>query len=100
MKVVELELVGDLVKAVVGFARLFRPTYAGANVGHPSLSWSPPWSLGFALFLGPRLVTDCPYCAVERLLVWRGGIPHLAKNERDVAHPSVVAGRGLPLGLG
>jgi hypothetical protein len=26
-------------KAVVGFARLFRPTYAGANVGHPSYSY-------------------------------------------------------------
>jgi hypothetical protein len=25
-------------RAIVGFARLFRPTYAQANVGHPSCS--------------------------------------------------------------
>ena len=23
----------------------------------------------------------------------RGGIPHLAKNERDVGHPAVIAGK-------
>jgi hypothetical protein len=28
----------DRVKRSLGFARLFRPTYAGANVGHPSYS--------------------------------------------------------------
>jgi hypothetical protein len=26
-------------KAMVGFARLFRPTYAGANVGHPLIEF-------------------------------------------------------------
>ncbi len=25
-------------KAIEGFARLFRPRYAGANLGHPSIS--------------------------------------------------------------
>jgi hypothetical protein len=33
------------VKAIVGCARLFRPTYAKANVGHPSGScWSGCWA--------------------------------------------------------
>jgi hypothetical protein len=31
-------LVRTVVKAIVGFANRFRPTYAGANVGHPSYS--------------------------------------------------------------
>jgi hypothetical protein len=35
MKVVVRELVGDLVKAVVGFARLFRPTYPDFLHGAP-----------------------------------------------------------------
>jgi hypothetical protein len=30
--------VAGLLKAIMGFARLFRPTYALANVGHPSCS--------------------------------------------------------------
>jgi hypothetical protein len=32
------DLLVDMAKALVGFARLLRPTYAGANVGHPSSS--------------------------------------------------------------
>jgi hypothetical protein len=31
--------VASVAKTVVRFARLFRPTYAGANVGHPSSSY-------------------------------------------------------------
>jgi hypothetical protein len=31
-------VVAGLAKTIVGFARLFRPTYALANVGHPSCS--------------------------------------------------------------
>jgi hypothetical protein len=31
-------VVAGLAKAIVGFARPFRPTYALANVGHPSCS--------------------------------------------------------------
>jgi hypothetical protein len=31
-------LLVEVVKTFVGFARLFRPTYAEANVGHPSNS--------------------------------------------------------------
>jgi hypothetical protein len=30
------DLLADKVKTVVGFARLFRPRYARANLGHPS----------------------------------------------------------------
>jgi hypothetical protein len=30
--------IAGVAKAVVGFACLFRPTYAGANEGHPSSS--------------------------------------------------------------
>src|ERR1700693_787424 len=58
-------------------ARLFRPTYASANVGHPSrvLDW-----IVFVVVLLCDLL----------LMVWRCGIPHLAKNERDVGHPGVV----------
>ena len=32
-----VDLVVDSVKAMVGFARLFRPRYAWANLEHPSL---------------------------------------------------------------
>jgi hypothetical protein len=32
-------LVRTIVKAIVGFAHRFRPTYAEANVGHPSHSY-------------------------------------------------------------
>jgi hypothetical protein len=31
-----LDVLVDRVETVVGYARLFRPTYALANVGHPS----------------------------------------------------------------
>ncbi len=31
------------------------------------------------------------------LRVEEGGIPHLAKNERDVGHPAFVAGTGNPV---
>ena len=40
-------MVVDVAKAMVGFARLFRPRYAVANLGHPSYSsdlamtWTP-----------------------------------------------------------
>jgi hypothetical protein len=34
-----LLLLFDFAKAMVGFARLIRPTYAEANVGHPSSSY-------------------------------------------------------------
>jgi hypothetical protein len=34
----ELNLVVDVAKAMVGFARIFRPRYALANLGHPSYS--------------------------------------------------------------
>jgi hypothetical protein len=47
--------------------------YAGANMGHPS-----------------RLIQPCGW--VQRLLMESCGIPHLAKNERDVGHPIIVAG--------
>jgi hypothetical protein len=48
----------------------FRPTYAGANVGHPVRS-----------------------CGVRKRFEGRAcGIPHLAKNERDMGHPAIVAG--------
>jgi hypothetical protein len=45
----------------------FRPTYAEANVGHPSSSLLPSY------FLVELPVKEC-------------GIPHLAKNERDAAN--------------
>jgi hypothetical protein len=31
-------LLVNIARAIVGFARRFRPTYADANVGHPSTS--------------------------------------------------------------
>jgi hypothetical protein len=43
-----LDLLMEMVKALVGFARLFRPRYALANLGHPSSSY---WVL-----LGDRLL--------------------------------------------
>jgi hypothetical protein len=55
---------------VVGFAHRFRPTYAEANVGHPY-----------------RVVTPVTGLRGEVC-----GIPHLAKNERDVGHPGFAAG--------
>jgi len=33
------DIFNDSAKAMVGFARRFRPTYAEANVGHPSGSY-------------------------------------------------------------
>jgi hypothetical protein len=35
---VSIGLLVDMAKAIVGFARLFRPRYALANLGHPSSS--------------------------------------------------------------
>jgi hypothetical protein len=37
-----------------------------------------------------NLDLNCPL-GVESLRVWSRGIPHLAKNERDVGHPRSVA---------
>jgi len=51
----------------MGCAHHFRPTYADADVGKPSIS-----------FVSVRT----PKYSVEIC-----GIPHLAKNERDVGHP-------------
>jgi hypothetical protein len=54
----------------LGFAHRFRPTYAGANVGHP-------------------------YRSVRTAKGLRGRpvVSHISrKNERDVGHPAVVAG--------
>ena len=52
-----LDLLVDIAKAIVGFARRFRPTYAEANVGHPSNSY---WVLlGHGLRRLKRLRKKC-----------------------------------------
>jgi hypothetical protein len=38
LRLLFLDLLVEIARAVVGFARLIRPTYAEANVGHPSSS--------------------------------------------------------------
>ena len=57
-------------KLWLGFAHLFRPTYAGANMGHP-----------------------------DRVVGTAGGLRespvlshYLAKNERDMGHPALWRG--------
>jgi hypothetical protein len=50
-------------KAIVGLRHRFRPTYAKANVGHPSIASNAAMT-------------------VERMQVESCGIPHLVKNER------------------
>jgi hypothetical protein len=62
-------MVGDE-RLWLGFAHRFRPTYAGANVGHP-------------------------YRSVRTAKGLRGRpvVSHISrKNDRDVGHPAVVAG--------
>src|SRR5260370_1886028 len=49
-------------------ARLFRPTYALSRGTRP---------VSYGFIFGLRLEIEC------------GGIPHLAKNERDVRHPAL-----------
>jgi hypothetical protein len=68
-----------------GFARLFRPTYAFANVGHPSGFF---WFCDF-VFLS---VTDARryVFGITNRQETRGefgGLPHLAKNERHMGDP-------------
>jgi hypothetical protein len=64
------ERLGGERNAVMGLRpSRFRSTYAGANMGHPCGSVGPATGLR----------ETC-------------GIPHLAKNERDVGHPALVAG--------
>src|ERR1700691_1101363 len=46
----------------------------------------------------PGPVTPPAQLKIGKLLVWSSGIPHLAKNERDVGHPAVVAGGGEDYG--
>jgi len=69
----------------MGFARRFRPTYAGANVGHPPR--------------GPGLRLDgqslAPCLVMEIFARNSSGIPHLAKNVRDMGHPNSWQGEFL-----
>jgi hypothetical protein len=65
---------------LMGFARRFRPTYARANVGHPSREPG-------LRFTGQALAS---LLTTEIFATNRSGIPHLAKNERDMGHPALV----------
>jgi len=42
-------------KAMVGFARLIRPTYAEANMGHPSSSYGQSHQIGKVRYFFPKL---------------------------------------------
>jgi hypothetical protein len=57
------------------------PGNAGANMGHP------------CRVVGPAKGFEGESCGTRGRFEGEGcGIPHLAKNERDVGHPAVAAG--------